>query len=121
MNEYFLDAKQIQHSLEVTNLITTKMARLLPALQNQVIFVANGDALNLYCAPTSTSTSKGNTIRWYFTPHTESTSFTPIELPTQNPNKLHIANTSVERNDGIYKCQFGDEYQVSKCCHKMKR
>lgn len=84
---------------------------LLPALQNQAIFIPNGNALNLYCAPTSIVTSKGNTIRWTFSRRTDTTTSSP--LPTQNPNKLHITNTSVEKNDGIYKCHFGDEYQVN--------
>lgn len=110
-NEYLKETKQIQHSLEVTNSISTNNAMLLPALQNQAIFIPNGNALNLHCAPTSIATSKGNTIRWTFSRRTDTT--ISSELPTQNLNKLHIANTSVEKNDGIYKCHFGDEYQVN--------
>lgn len=109
-NEYLKDPKHIQYTLEVTNSITTNNAMLLPALQNQAIFVANGNALNLYCAPTSIATSKGNAIRWTFISRSATSS--PAGDLNRNPNKLHIANTSVEQNDGIYKCQFGDEYQV---------
>lgn len=111
-NDYHKDRKQIQFSLEVINSITANNAMLLPPLQNERIFVANGHALNLYCAPTSIGTSKGNVIRWTFTSRSEQTSSNV--LVTANPNQLHIANTSVEKHDGIYKCHFGDdEYQVS--------
>ncbi|XP_031623954.1 uncharacterized protein LOC116341177 [Contarinia nasturtii] len=108
-NEFYKDRKHIQFLLEVTHSITANNPMLLPPLQNQDIFIANGQALNLYCALTSMATSR-NAIRWTFTSRTEKMS--SIELVTQNPYKLHIANTSVEKNDGIYRCHFGDEYQT---------
>lgn len=112
-NEYInKSSKQIQHSLEVTNSITTEDAHLLPPLQNKALFVPKGSALTLYCAPTSTLTSKGNAIRWTFMSRSNN-SASSSEVQTSNPNKLHILNTSVEKNDGIYKCHFGDESQVS--------
>lgn len=111
-NEYFKEPKHIQHSLEVTNSISKNNAMLLPALQNQAMFVPNGNALDLHCAPTSVATAKGNAIRWTFSPRSGGSS-SANEVPTQNPNRLHIASTTVEQNDGIYKCHFGDEYQVS--------
>lgn len=113
-NEYFKVPKKVQHSLEVTNSITTNDAKLLPTLQSPNMFIANGNTLNLHCAPTSTTTSKGNAIRWMFTRRLMAASSitTPIELAPRNSNELHIVTTSVEQNDGIYECHFGDEYQV---------
>lgn len=109
-NEFVKESKQIQHSLEImTNSITANKAVLLPALQEQSIYIANGRDLILHCAPTTTAS--GNTIRWTFTYRSNSSS--PTELTTRNPNELRIAKASVEKNDGIYKCYFGDEYQVS--------
>lgn len=109
-NEYLKTPKKVRHSLEVINSITANNAKLLPPLQQQALFIPNGDALTLHCAPTSTATSKGNTIRWTFT--NRSSFATPAELQTSNPNQLHILNTSVDVNDGIYKCYFGDQHQV---------
>lgn len=111
-NEYLKKVKQIQHSLKVINSITANNARLLPPLQNKAIFIPNGNALTLHCAPTSTATSKGNAIRWTFTHRSPSSA--SIDVPTSNPNRLHILNTSVDKNDGIYKCYFGDQHQVRK-------
>lgn len=112
-NENFKTSKQIQHSLEVVNSITANSAKLLPALQNDELFVANGSMLKLHCAPTTTATIKGNAIRWTFRKRTQSTA-PPIALKTANPNELHISNVSVEQHDGFYTCSFGDEYhQVS--------
>lgn len=76
------------------------------------MFISNGSALSLYCAPTSTATSKGNLIRWTFTGRSPTS--IPIELKTQYPNHLHILDTSIEKHDGIYKCNFGDEHQVKR-------
>lgn len=118
-NDYFKEPKYIQHSLEVTNSISRNDAMLLPALQNQAMFVPNGNALDLHCAPTSVATSKGNAIRWTFSPRSGSSSANAV--PTQNPNRLHIASTTVAQHDGIYKCHFGDEYQVSSKRTKWKR
>ncbi|XP_055300120.1 uncharacterized protein LOC129567349 [Sitodiplosis mosellana] len=109
-NAYSKEPKYIQHSLEVINSISTNNAMLLPALQNQAMFVPNGNALNLNCAPTSVATSKGNAIRWTFLPRSGTSSVNAV--PTHNPNRLHIASTFVQQNDGIYKCHFGDEYQT---------
>lgn len=57
-------------------------------------------------------------IRWTYT----SRSLTPssIDLLTQSPNQLHIVNTSYEKNDGIYKCHYGHEYQVRRNKRKKK-
>lgn len=109
-NEYLKTPKKVRHSLEVINSITANNAKLLLPLQQQALFIPNGGALTLHCAPTSTATSKGNTIRWTFT--NRSSFATPTELQTSNPNQLHILNTSVDANDGIYKCYFGDQHQV---------
>ena len=119
-NEYFKEPKQIQHSLEVTNSISKNDAMLLPALQNEAMFVPNGNALDLHCAPTSVATSKGNAIRWTFSARSGGSSTANV-VPTQNPNRLHIASTTVAQNDGIYKCHFGDEYQVSSKRMKWKQ
>lgn len=111
-NKYFKDDKQIRHSLEVTNSITTNNAKLLSPLQNKELLIPNESDLILHCAPTFTTTSKGNAIRWTFT--SRALSSQPTDLPTQNPNQLHLVNMSVDKNDGIYKCYLGDEYQVNK-------
>lgn len=57
-------------------------------------------------------------IRWTYT----SRSLTPssIDLITQSPNRLHIVNTSFAKNDGIYKCHYGNEFQVRKMKKKKE-
>lgn len=127
-NDIVKATKQILNSLEVVNSITASHAKLLPPLQNQALFVANGSALTLHCAPTSTATKKGNLIRWTFTRRSSSPSSSStaaataaIPLPTADPNELHIPNTTVHQNDGIYQCNFGDEYQVSKLTCSLRK
>lgn len=112
-NENFKTSKQIQHSLEVVYSITPKSAKLLPALQNDELFVANASTLRLHCAPTTTATKEGNSVRWTFRKRIQSTAL-PMEVKTVNPNELHISNVSVEQHDGFYTCSFGSEHhQVS--------
>lgn len=112
-NENLKSSEQIQHSLEGVNSITANNAKLLPALQKDELFVANGSTLILQCAPTTTATIKGNAIQWFFQKRSQSTA-SPILLKTTNPNELHISNVSVEQHDGFYKCSFGDDHQVCK-------
>lgn len=116
-NENFIASKQIQHSLESVNSITANNAKLLPPLQKDELFVANGSTIILHCAPTTTATKKGNAVRWYFRKRAQSTA-PPIVLKATNPNELHISNVSIEQHDGFYTCSFADEYhQVCKAFH----
>lgn len=109
-NLYAKNSKEIQFMLEVTNPLIINNAILLQSLQSQALFIGKGNTLNLHCAPTSIATSKGNIIRWTFSSRSPTSS--SIELQSQYPNRLQITNTSIEKNDGIYKCYFGNEYQV---------
>lgn len=114
-NENFKASKQIQHSLEAINSITVNRAELLPALQSDQLFVANGSSLVLHCAPTTTATDEGNAIRWSFRKRSDLNA-PSIEVKPTNRNELLISNVSVEQHDGFYTCSFGDDYhQVCKC------